>query len=62
MGIFKKKPKQDPLRKLILTTNKEGLGEYRCPYCNQLLSEGHPRLIEKPDIEFCPNCSKEFIK
>ena len=45
-----------------LVINKETLrAEYRCPYCNELLAEDNPRLIQKPEIEFCPNCSKQFI-
>ena len=63
MGLFKKKSKQEPLRKLELVINRNTLrAEYRCPYCNHLLVEDNPRLIQKPEIEFCPECSKEFMK
>ena len=63
MGLFKKKSKQEPLRKLELVINRNTLrAEYRCPYCNHLLVEDNPRLIQKPEIEFCPECSKEFLK
>lgn len=63
MGLFKKKEKETGLKKLELVINKDTLrAEYHCPYCNHLLVEDNPRLIEKPEIEFCPNCSKEFLK
>lgn len=64
MGLFgKKKPKQEQLKKLELVINRDTLmAEYHCPYCNQLLVDDNPRLIQKPDIEFCPTCHKEFLK
>lgn len=62
MGLFKKKIKVEQLRKIVLTTNEKGLGEYRCPYCNAILVVDHVRNIQPPEINFCPNCSKEFIK
>ena len=64
MGLFwKKKENKSELKKLELVINRDTLrAEYRCPYCNHLLVEGNPRLIEQPELEFCPNCSKEFLK
>lgn len=64
MGLFgKKKEKQPELKKLELVINRDTLrAEYHCPYCNHLLVEDNPRLIEKPEIEFCPECGKEFLK
>lgn len=61
MGLFgKKKP---VLKKIELVINKNTLrAEYRCPYCNKVLVEDNPRLIQKPEINYCPDCSKEFIK
>lgn len=61
MRLFgKKKP---VLKKLELVINKNTLrAEYRCPYCNHLLVEDNPRLIQKPEINYCPDCSKEFTK
>lgn len=63
MGLFWKKKENKPeLKKIELIINRETLrAEYRCPYCKKLLAEGNPKLIEKPEIEFCPNYSKEFI-
>lgn len=60
MGLFgKKKPKEEK-RKLELIINKQTLrAEYRCPYCNCLLAEDNPRLIQKPNIERCPYCKCE---
>ena len=62
MGLFgRKKLKEEP-RKLELIINRDTLrAEYRCPYCNYLLAENNPRLIEKPNLKFCPDCGKEFI-
>lgn len=61
MGIFKKK-KSEQLKKLELVINRETLrAEYRCPYCNEVIVEDDPRLIQKPEINYCPECGKEFI-
>ena len=62
MGLFKKKTKPE-LKKLELVINRNTLrAEYHCPYCNKVLVEDNPRLIQKPEINYCPDCSKEFIK
>ena len=64
MGLFgKKKEKRPELKKLELVINRTTLrAEYHCPYCNELLVEDNPRLIEKPDLDYCPKCNKEFLK
>ena len=64
MGLFgKKKEKQPELKKLELVINRETLrAEYHCPYCNELLKEDNPRLIEKPDLDYCPYCKKQFLR
>lgn len=57
MGLFGKKKVKNEVKKLELTINKNTLrAEYRCPYCNHLLAEDNPRLIEKPSLTNCPNC------
>ena len=65
MGLFnkKKKEKQPELKKLELKFNGS-MVEYRCPYCNYVLGKSHPNLIDKnmPEINYCPDCSKEFLK
>ena len=64
MGLFwKKKEKQPELKKLELVINRQTLlAEYHCPYCNELLKEDNPRLIEKPELDCCPCCKKPFLK
>lgn len=63
MGLFKKKVKEPTLKKLLLVLNRETLrAEYHCPYCNTLLVEDNPSLIEEPDTNNCPECGKEFLK
>lgn len=64
MGLFKKKESKSELKKLVMSLNKKMFIEYRCPYCNHLIYEQYYADKNEPkiEIEFCPNCSKEFIK
>ena len=63
MGLFGKKKPKEELKRLELIINRQTLrAEYHCPYCNELLKEDNPRLIEKPDLDYCPYCKKEFLK
>lgn len=58
--MFSFKKKKEAPKKLELIINKQTLrAEYRCPYCNCLLAEDNPRLIQKPKIEQCPYCKCE---
>ena len=62
MGLFGKKKPKIEMRKIELVINRNTLrAEYRCPYCNKLLVEDNPRLIEKPEIDICPECARQFI-
>ena len=64
-GFFKKKQEQISLKKLDMKLNPNtNFIEYKCPYCNHTIASQYyadPNKL-KIDIEFCPNCSKEFIK
>lgn len=63
MFNFLKKKEKPQLKKLELVINRNTLrAEYHCPYCNVVLVEDNPRLIEKPKYNQCPNCGKEFLK
>ena len=60
MSLFRK-PKPEALRKLELVINRNTLrAEYHCPYCNAVLVEDNPRLIQKPKVNTCLKCGKEY--
>lgn len=65
LGLFKKKKKEEGFKKIEMKLNPSNNKiEYRCPYCNYLITSQYyadPNKINI-DVEFCPECSKEFVK
>lgn len=61
MRLFGKKKNKEELKKLELVINRNTLrAEYHCPYCQALLAEDNPRIIERPKENICKRCGKEY--
>lgn len=63
MGLFGKKNKvKQEIPKKMVSTIKNNIAEFRCPYCNNLIISGFYMTIKIPDINTCPNCNKPISK